>query len=339
MKPAQNESGLHLDQLLQAQIRAEAAERWARSVTETAADSVVIIDDKGLIHSFNSAAERTFGYRSAEVIGRNVSMLMPEPYRSQHDHYLGRFLATGEKRIIGVGREVTAITRDGREFAAFLSISGFEHEGRTFFTGILRDISELKAKEQALCQANQALSRQNRLQSFQLSLTHQLRGCHDPETFGKNLLIALAIECGALGGLLYVQEDGALRAIAGHGYEPGQAPVLAPGQGLVGRAVREKRFLVLENLTGFELHTGLGKLVPDCLAVLPLVREEVASGALILSFLSPSQEVIGLLEGVARHVSFHFSTMLDGLLIRELLEANERRSALAEQRRMLEEML
>lgn len=325
-------TGLAPDQLLQAQFRAESAERWARSVTETAADSVVIIDEQGRIHSFNPAAERTFGYRSAEVLGRNVSRLMPEPYRSQHDHYLGRFLATGEKRIMGVGREVMAVTREGREFPAFLSISSFEHEGRTFFTGILRDISELKAKEQAL-------AHQNRLQAFKLSLTHQLRGCHDLEAFGQNLLIALAAETGALGGLFYVQQAQGLGAVAGHGYDHQQAPVMAPGQGLVGRVVRENKFMLLEGLAGFELHTGLGKLVPSSLAVMPLVREDAPAGAVLLSFLTPCADLAELLEEAARHVSFHFSALLDQLRIRELMEATERRSALAEQKRLLEEML
>src|SRR5260370_1430283 len=88
-------------------------EAKVRPVLETAADAIVSIDDAGTIEAFNPAAERMFGYKAAEIVGRNVRELMPEPYRGEHDGYMARYLAGGEKRVIGIGREAVGQRRDG----------------------------------------------------------------------------------------------------------------------------------------------------------------------------------------------------------------------------------
>jgi PAS domain S-box-containing protein len=94
-----------------------------RAILENAVDGIITIDRKGQIESFNPAAERMFGYAAAEVLGHNVSLLMPSPDREQHDEYLRRYLKTGERRIIGIGREVIAQRRDGSTFPVDLSVS------------------------------------------------------------------------------------------------------------------------------------------------------------------------------------------------------------------------
>jgi two-component system sensor kinase FixL len=114
--------------------------RW-RSIIQSAVDGIVLIDTRGRIEAFNRAAERLFGYTEADVLGRNVSMLMPSPYQEEHDGYLARYLATGDAKIIGIGREVTGRRRDGSVFPLHLSVGEASVGGERKFTGILHDLS------------------------------------------------------------------------------------------------------------------------------------------------------------------------------------------------------
>jgi two-component system sensor kinase FixL len=124
---------------LEQQLRASEG-RW-RSVIESAVDGIVVIDAHGRIEAFNPAAEGLFGYREQDVIGKNVNMLMPSPYHEEHDTYLARYLTTGQAKIIGTGREVTGLRRDGTTFPLHLSVGEATVEGERRFTGILHDLS------------------------------------------------------------------------------------------------------------------------------------------------------------------------------------------------------
>lgn len=123
--------------------------RW-RSIVESAVDGIITIDRRGRIEAFNPAAERLFGYRRDEVVGRNVSMLMPAPYAAEHDHYVKRYLDTHEPRIIGIGREVTGLRKDGTTFPMHLSVGEASIDGEARFTGIVRDLTDRVALEQKL---------------------------------------------------------------------------------------------------------------------------------------------------------------------------------------------
>ena len=124
---------------LEDELRASEA-RW-RSVIDSAVDGIVVIDAHGRIEAFNPAAVRLFGYEEREVVGRNVNMLMPSPYHEEHDTYLARHLATGVQKIIGTGREVTGLRRDGTTFPLHLSVGKMTAGGEQRFTGILHDLS------------------------------------------------------------------------------------------------------------------------------------------------------------------------------------------------------
>ena len=128
------------------------AARW-QAIVNTATEGIVTIDDRGLVETVNGAAVRLFGWPAEEIIGRNVSMLMPEPYAGEHDGYLRRYLTTGERRIIGIGREVRGKRRDGSEFPIDLSVGEGTLDGRKFFTAVIRDISERRHMQAKLAQA------------------------------------------------------------------------------------------------------------------------------------------------------------------------------------------
>jgi PAS domain S-box-containing protein len=119
-----------------------------RAVLNTVVDAIVTIDNKGIIKDLNPAAARVFGYSPEEVVGRNVKMLMPEPYRREHDGYLSAYLSTGQARMIGRGREVTGQRKDGSIFPMELAISEMVVAGQRMFTGVVRDITERKQIEQ-----------------------------------------------------------------------------------------------------------------------------------------------------------------------------------------------
>ena len=117
-------------------------EKRLRSITQTAPDAIVVIDETGIIDTVNPAAERLFGYSRAELVGRNVKVLMPSPHREAHDAHLARYRETGEKRVIGIGRVVVGRRKDGTTFPARLAIGEIEVEQGRLFTGFLHDITE-----------------------------------------------------------------------------------------------------------------------------------------------------------------------------------------------------
>ncbi|MCA9051422.1 MAG: PAS domain S-box protein, partial [Planctomycetaceae bacterium] len=128
------------------------AER-AQAVFDTAADAIITIDERGIIQAANKAVERLFGLTVEELIGQNVGVLMPDPYRSEHDGYIQRYLQTGEEKIIGVGRKVVARRKDGSEFPVHLSVSKFSLDDERHFTGIIRDLSDIEQVQQQLLQS------------------------------------------------------------------------------------------------------------------------------------------------------------------------------------------
>jgi two-component system, LuxR family, sensor kinase FixL len=127
----------------------ETAERL-RAILETAVEGIITIDERGIIESLNPAAQRLFGYAAIELIGKNVKVLMPSPYRQEHDGYLANYLRTGHARIIGIGREVVGQRKDGTVFPMDLAVSEVKLQDRRLFTGFVRDITERKRLEQEI---------------------------------------------------------------------------------------------------------------------------------------------------------------------------------------------
>jgi PAS domain S-box-containing protein len=125
-------------------------EEWCRSIINTAADAIIVIDELGAIQTINPAGERMLGYSTSEVAGKNVSVIMPEPYCSAHDRYISAYLETGNAKIIGRGRELEHRRKDGSTFIAELAVTEWRASGKSYFTGIIRDVTERKRYEEQI---------------------------------------------------------------------------------------------------------------------------------------------------------------------------------------------
>ena len=154
-----------------------AREAHVQSILDTVPDAMVVIDIRGVMQSFSAAASRLFGYSSHEVIGNNVSILMPSPYREQHDSYLERYLRTGERRIIGIGRVVVGERKDGSTFPMELSVGEMKSGNDRFFTGFIRDLTERQKTESRLQELQSELihiSRLSAMGEMASTLAHEL---------------------------------------------------------------------------------------------------------------------------------------------------------------------
>jgi diguanylate cyclase (GGDEF)-like protein/PAS domain S-box-containing protein len=170
--------------LVQENVRRRRAQRelrrreaGLRAILETAADAIITIDERGIIQSFNPAAERLFGYPATEMMGQNVSQLMPPPFSEEHNSYIARYLTTGIRKVIGIGRQVQGRRKDGAVFPIDLSVSEVDLPGQRLFTAIARDVSDRLAAAEALRRANEELSievRESEQRTREISLLGQM---------------------------------------------------------------------------------------------------------------------------------------------------------------------
>ncbi len=144
----------------------ETQAQMLRGILESAVLAIVTIDERGIIEDVNPATERLFGFPAHELIGQNISILMPEPYRAEHDSYIANYLRTGVKRIIGIGREVSGQRKDGTTFPIHLAVSEFGAEGRRYFTGMIHDLSDRKHVEEALRESERKLAQAQRMEAI-----------------------------------------------------------------------------------------------------------------------------------------------------------------------------
>jgi two-component system, LuxR family, sensor kinase FixL len=154
-----------------------AREAHLQSILDTVPEAMIVIDERGIMQSFSSAAERLFGCRAAEAIGRNVSTLMPSPYRENHDGYLHRYMTTGERRIIGIGRVVVGQRKDGSTFPMELAVGEMKSGDQRYFTGFIRDLTERQQTEARLQELQSELvhiSRLTAMGEMASTLAHEL---------------------------------------------------------------------------------------------------------------------------------------------------------------------
>ncbi|MCC6947980.1 MAG: PAS domain S-box protein [Bradyrhizobiaceae bacterium] len=165
------------DRSASATRRLIAREAHLKSILDTIPEAMIVIDEHGIIQSFSLAAERLFGYDASEAIGKNVNILMPSPYRESHDGYLHRYLSTGERRIIGIGRVVVGERKDGSTFPMELAVGEMRSGNRRFFTGFVRDLTERQETETRLQELQSELvhiSRLTAMGEMASALAHEL---------------------------------------------------------------------------------------------------------------------------------------------------------------------
>lgn len=165
------------EQLAKSRDEVEEREAHLQAILSTVPDAMVIIDERGLIQSFSNAAEVMFERRAGDVVGINVRTLMPEPYRSEHDSYLNRYMTTGERRIIGTGRVVVGQRADGTTFPMELSVGEVQLKGRRHFVGFIRDLTQRQESERMLHEVQSEMFHMSRLSSMgemASALAHEL---------------------------------------------------------------------------------------------------------------------------------------------------------------------
>jgi two-component system sensor kinase FixL len=225
-----------------------------QALLSAAVDGIIVIDAKGRIQLINQACERLFGYTPEEVVDRNVSMLMPAPYREEHDGYLTHYRETGERRIIGIGREVTGQRKDGTTFPMYLSVGEAKVEGETIYVGIVRDLTDREVAER-------------RLRELQAELLHVSR------------LSAM----GQMGSALAHELNQPLTAIMNYGKAAARTlemvdhPRIAKVQELIGKAVDQtaRAGNIIRNLRSFVEKREAGRR-PENLA--KIIEEAIALG-------------------------------------------------------------
>lgn len=170
-------STVDITDLIEAEDALERREAHLTSILETVPDAMIVTDERGTIESFSATAVRLFGYEPEEVIGENVRMLMPSPYREHHDGYMRRYLETGERRIVGTGRVVTGQRKDGTTFPLELAIGEMREADRRRFTGFIRDVSDRQRAETRMAELQAELvhmSRFTALGEMASTLAHEI---------------------------------------------------------------------------------------------------------------------------------------------------------------------
>ena len=175
-----------------------------------------------MIETVNPAVERLFGYTASEVVGQNVRVLMPDPYRSEHDGYLANYLRTGQARVIGNGRAVVGRRKDGSTFPMDLAVGEFREGGRRFFTGVVRDITERKKAENKLLESEQRLEAELEAITRLHALSTRLLSADNLHTALDDVLENAIVTSGAdFGNIqLYNPQAGALEIVAHRGFRP-----------------------------------------------------------------------------------------------------------------------
>ncbi|TDF36342.1 PAS domain S-box protein [Alteromonadaceae bacterium M269] len=273
----------------------KAAEQKVRleSIVNTVGTAIITISNKGIIESFNESAQRIFGYSDVEVFGKNVKILMPDEHRHRHDGYLREYGKTGNANIIGVGRELIGVRKNGEEFPMHLHVGQVNLDDRTIFTGAIEDLSDLKQAQvterearQALEQEKVRLEEQDWIKTSFVSVVADLRATSDMKTLSEVLLDNLLPLLGAQLGVFYFDEEledqrGLLTRYGTYGYTQANSlsKTISRKEGLVGEVIKAATLIHLKEVPEdyvYRVGSSLGESAPKEVMIVPIMFEGTA---------------------------------------------------------------
>ncbi|GGI74400.1 hypothetical protein GCM10007978_10220 [Shewanella hanedai] len=297
------------DQIKQRNASLSSSLNLNQGIVDTCLDAILSITTEGVIIACNHAAESLFQYNSEELMGKRINALMPKSFSDEHDSYLNNYLTTGIKKIMGKGREVIGLKKDGSTFPIFLTIGEVEQEGEVIFTGFVRDITKEKQYESDLQKTNEDLLKQNELKSQVSKINELTQGASDLMDMADNIISALAEMMKAGHGVIYTyeQEDDGLRLSGSYAFKKRKAVLsfIAIGEGLVGQCAKEQKTILLTQVPGdyIQIHSGLGQSTPLNVMVVPVLFEDELIGVIELaSFKEFSDGQVDVIELISSNL-------------------------------------
>lgn len=318
------------------ELKLKESEIRSRGVIETAVDGIIIITDLGIVEDFNPAAERLFGYKKSQIIGKNIKMLMPSPYTEEHDSYLSNYKNSGIKKVIGIGREVTGRRQDGTTFPVQLSVGEMNIFGRTYYTGVVRDVSKQKENDRILLERTKEMELQNWFKS-------QIARVLTVSSSGKNMLeLAQAViselaDILTIGhGAFYISDHEQLdrqyfSLLASYAYQERKnlSNHFVLGQGLIGQAALEQKAIHLTQVPDdyIKISSGLGEKAPLNIIAMPIIFENQVLGVIELaSFTAFNETQVDLLQQISDGLGVIINNSLSKENIEKLLLDSQRQS-------------
>ncbi|MPY24249.1 PAS domain S-box protein [Shewanella sp. YLB-07] len=312
------------------------SETLNRGMVNTCLDAILSISSKGVIIACNSAAETQFQYSADELMGKKINTLMPSPFTEEHDGYLHNYLTTGVKKVIGKGREVIGLKKDGSTFPMYLTVGEVKQGDEIVFTGFVRDITQAKQYEQDLKKTNEDLLKQNELKNRVSIINELTQGASELNTMANDIISALAEMMQAGHGVLYTYggEDDGLSLSGSYAFKKRKVilPNIPIGEGLVGQCGKEKKTILLTQVPGdyIQINSGLGESTPMNVLVVPVLFEDDLMGVIELAtFQTFSDEQIEVIELICSNL---------GIVINNLRSQERTQTLLLETQMQAEEL-
>lgn len=313
----------------------ERMEARSQGVLDTMLDALIVINDQGIIQSANKATETIFGYRADELIGKNIKMLIPDPYHSEDDGYLSNYRKSGNRKVIDIGREVTAKRKNGTTFPASLAVGEMAIGKERFFTGTIKDISLQKKAEEELNERNKALEEQAWIKSQLTTVASIAQGATDIMTLSKEVLshIAKTFEIGH--GAFYLREEtdegnykDSLKLQGTYAFKSRKnlSKIIEFGEGIVGQSAYEKLPIHLTKVPSdyIQIGSALGEAPPLNILAQPIVFEKQLLGVLeIASFHTITENQQNLMQQIADSLGVVVNSVLARQKTEKLLEASQ----------------